>query len=126
LTTAVPRLLALALLLTFSFGISVGDEKARLTIINLTDHYLHAIVDGHPHLYISPGSSATHEADGASEFFVNVFYAPGQNMSGSREETVFVAPYNPGGWGCNSNLQCTNTAPMGGHRSWEVAPDSLQ
>ena len=116
-------------LLALSVGISVGDEKARLSVLNSTGHYLHVIVDESSYLYLAPSSAATHEADGYSVFLVKVFYAPGQGVSGEAERTFRVAPYEPPGTGCRysgrDGFTCAQEPSTGGAQLWEVTPDTL-
>jgi hypothetical protein len=121
------RLAAGALLLALAVDVTRGDAVASLTVINQTDHYVHAILDGKPFLYVPPGAGATLEKEGRSTVVARVFYAPAQGISGSTERTFVIAPFEPGSTGCDwVGGSCETTSPTGGPVSWTVTTDSLR
>jgi hypothetical protein len=122
----VRRSAASALLLALFVGVGTGSDVGRLTVVNDTEHYVHAIVDGSPFLYVPPGGGAIFEKEGYTRVVAKVFYSPGQGISGSAERTFTVAPYDPGSSGCAwTTLECTSTPSSGGPLLWEVTADTL-
>lgn len=63
------------------YVVSVGDGNVTVTIHNGTRHYLHVLINNQPYLYVAPGGSALTET-GLTTVFVEVFYSPGQGISG--------------------------------------------
>ena len=54
-----PYFLVIFLILLCPFTFTFGDDNAVLTIMNLTSHYLHIIINGDSYLYVFPGASVT-------------------------------------------------------------------
>ncbi len=117
--------------------ISFGGDTVELTVKNSTPRFLHAIIDGEPYLYIRPGLGVIHEAEGYVTLHVQVFYAPGQGISGSVERDITLSPYKPESTGCSDKsssgggCECTTNPATGGPETWEITPgvftsDTLQ
>ena len=109
--------------------ISVGDDaKSNLTVVNKTEHYLHVVVDGAPYLYVSPDKSIRHTTKAKPTMFVEVFYSPGQGMSGSARDTIDVY-YRSASTDCvcndNQSDECVYNPAEGGSARWEVTPQDL-
>jgi hypothetical protein len=111
--------------------ISFGGDTVTLTVKNSTPDFLHAIIDGEPYLYIKPGLGVVHEAEGYVTLHVQVFYAPGQGISGSVERDMTLSPYKPESTGCSDNssggggCECTTNPATGGARTWEITPEAF-
>ena len=123
------RLFLLALMLTLPVRIS-SDTPGALTLINGTEYFVHAIVDGHPHLYLAPGSGTTVDCDGVYAS-VTVFYAPAQGVDGTVTTSVQVRRYTKTGVSCgldsDSNFSCddrVSDVPLA--VTWEVTDDDLE
>jgi len=119
------------------YVISVEDTDVTVTIHNRTRHYLHVLINNQPYLYVAPGGSALTET-GLSTVFVEVFYSPGQGVSGGATKeltSVTTTTYsskrshdcsNSGSNDC-SDYSTTSVAtgytrsPM----SWDVSPQEL-
>lgn len=116
--------------LILPLAVSLGGDKAKLTVTNGTDHYLHVIADGESSLYVSPGRGTTFQSDGPTDFVVNVFYSPGQGISGHATRTIRVVPFQPASSGCglsgSRGFHCSTEPASGGSVVWEITPDSLQ
>jgi hypothetical protein len=117
--------------LILQLAVSLGVDKAKLTVTNGTDHYLHVIVDGESSLYVSPGRGTTFQSDGPTDFVVNVFYSPGQGISGQATRTIRVLPFQAHSSGCglssgSRGFHCSTEPASGGSVVWEITPDSLQ
>ena len=124
-----PYFLVIFLILLCPFTFTFGDDNAVLTIMNLTSHYLHIIVNGDPYLYVFPGTSVTAESEGPTDFIVKAFYAPAQGIKGSAMRTIRVAPYRPSSTGCDysstGGCECSTNPATGGAALWEITPDTL-
>jgi len=109
--------------------ISVGDDaKSSLTVVNKTEHYLHVVVDEAPYLYVSPNKSITHTTEAKPTMVVDVFYSPGQEISGSARDTIDVY-YRSASSDCICNEgqqdECVYNPAIGGSERWEVTPEVL-
>ena len=116
------------LLFLIAISISYGDEEARLTVVNKTEHYLNVIIDGSPFLYVSPERGVTHKSSAKPTFSVTVFFSPGQGVSGKIDTTLSV-PYTSGDFGCSygnqSGCDCSTTPADAGAAMWEVTDSML-
>lgn len=122
-------LLLLFLLFLNIVVVSLGnDAKSTLTVVNKTNHYLHVIVDNEPYLYVSPEKSITHTTEAKPTLMVNVFYSPGQGITGSAVDTIEVY-YREASTSCSCNEEgtdeCVYNPAAGGSARWEVTPEDL-
>jgi hypothetical protein len=90
---------------TSTYVVSYEDDDVSVTVTNLTGHYLHILIDTRTFLYVGPGGRAQIETP-AYTAFVEVFYSPGQGISGraTRELTSVTNTTYSGG----SNRSCSN------------------
>lgn len=117
------------LILMLPLTITYGDEEASLTVVNKTEHYLHIIIEGQPHLYVSPERGVTYATDPTPNFIVDVFYSPGQGVSGRINRTIEM-PYSSARSGCDYDrstgcYDCSTSPATAGSVLWEVTADSL-
>ena len=112
----------IAILLPYT--VSLGDEEASMTVVNGTTHYIHVIMNNKPFLYIAPNRSARHVTDGPTNVIVEVFYSPGQGISGRATDT-FLIGHSTKESTCTGSSTCA-TRVREGPVSWEITPDMLQ
>ena len=112
----------IALLLPYT--VSFGDEDASMTVVNGTTHYIHVIMNNKPFLYIAPNRSAQLVTEGPASVFVEVFYSPGQGISG-RATSTFQVGRSAIESTCKGNTCETIRVPEG-PVNWEITPDILQ
>jgi len=123
------------------YVVSIENSEVTVTIHNRTRHYLHVLINNQPYLYVAPGGSALTET-GLTTVFVEVFYSPGQGISGgatkeltsvttttyssNRSRDCSTSGSNSGSNDC-SDYSSTSVAtgytrsPM----SWDVSPQEL-
>ena len=123
------RLFLLVLILVLPVRIS-SDTPGALTLINGTEYFVHAIVDGQPHLYLAPGSGTTIGCDGVYAS-VTIFYAPAQGVDGEVTASVQVRRYTKTGVSCGldseNDFACEDRVtdvPL--NITWEVTEDDLE
>ncbi len=123
------------------YVVSVEDGTVTVTIHNRTRHYLHVLINNQPYMYVAPGGSALTET-GLTTVFVEVFYSPGQGISGgatreltsvttttyssNRSRDCSTSSSNSGSNDCsdsmvNSSVSGYTRSPM----SWDVSPSEL-
>lgn len=106
------------------YTVSFGNEDASMTVVNGTTHYIHAIMNNKPFLYIAPNRSAKLVTEGPASVVVEVFYSPGQGISGRATDSFLIGRSTKEST-CNSNTCETINVPEG-PVSWEITPDILQ
>jgi hypothetical protein len=70
-----------------SYVVSYEEDGVTITISNLTRYYLHVMIDNSSHLYVAPGGVVQTETQ-LSSAFVEVFYSPGQGVSGRAQKEL--------------------------------------
>jgi hypothetical protein len=111
------------LIILLPYTVSFGDEDASMTVVNETTHYIHVIMNN-AFLYIAPNRSARFVTDGPASVLVEVFYSPGQGISGRAADSFLIGRSTREST-CRSNSCETVNVPEG-PVSWEVTPDMLQ
>jgi hypothetical protein len=107
-------------------SVSLGSDKASLTVFNRTNLFLHVVIQGRSFLYIAPGGSAQYETDGPASITVKAFYAPGQGVNGSANRSFRIYPWKPESTGCSWETgSCVTSPASGGPQMWEVTADTL-
>lgn len=113
--------------------ISSGADTVSLTVKNKTEHFLHVIIGSKSFLFIGPDKSAIYKTEGSADLHVQVFYSPGQGVSGSRTRDISIAPYQSQSTGCSDDqssngggCECSTNPASGGPATWEITADSLQ
>lgn len=119
---------AVLFIVLLPLAVSYSDNKSYLSVSNKTGYYLHVIVDGSPYLYVAPDREVVHESDPKQEFFVRVFYSPGQEARESITRTIYV-PFYSTSTSCSSNSSggwsCSETPERGGSVLWEINADTM-
>jgi len=119
-----------------SYVVSYEDDEVTVTITNRTSRYLHVLINNAAFLYVAPGGHALTETP-FSTAYVEVFYSPGQGVSGRgfRELTSVTHYTSSGGRTCSSSnndggcqyedaisAESSHTrSPM----SWSVTPSDI-
>jgi hypothetical protein len=115
--------------------ISSGDDSVSLTVKNSTSHFLHAIIEGKSFLFISPSKSVVYTREGSATLQVQIFYSPGQGVTGNWTGDINVSPYQTQTTGCesdqssNGGCECSTNPATGGDTIREFihpANDTLQ
>jgi hypothetical protein len=122
------------LLLLLPYTVSFGDAGSSFTLVNSTPHYLHAVINGKPYLYIAPHGWAVYDLGPYAGVTVDVTYSPGQNMKGwiSKSFNVEINTIADRSSTCsNSNGQrtCSSTTEASTSVSpitWTVQPSDFQ
>jgi len=128
-------LLGILLLLNI-VNVVLSDDRSRLTIVNKTSSYLHILIDEKLYPYVPPNKNVNYQTEPKPEFYVQIFYSPGQRKTTLTIDSLFVVSYTPGsttayGDECscedyNSDYSCSRTdrvvenPPEGGSARWEV------
>ena len=114
--------------LVFPWTISFGDEEVSFTVVNETRYYLHVIMNDAPYLYIPAKSSVVYRSDGPTHVMIQVFYSPGQGVSGSATKSVNLSVVGRGS-SCHEDSKggchCASEPVYGESLVWHVLPDSL-
>jgi len=136
--TAIQHIIRVIVIVCFAstYVVSYENDNVTVTVTNRTSRYLHVLIDNSSFLYVAPGGHAQTETP-RSTAFVEVFYSPGQGISGrgSRELTSETHYTSSGGYSCSSSnndsgckyddttsSESTHTrTPM----SWSVTPADL-
>ena len=126
------------LLLLLPYTVSFGDGGLSFTLMNSTSHYLHAMINGKPYLYIAPQCMVAVELSTYSGVVAEVAYSPGQGIKGKTSKTFEAVIHTTenanesgtcssgsGGNTCSSNSateSTTSVSPI----TWTVEPSDLQ
>jgi hypothetical protein len=133
--TTVVALIIIGILL-LPYTISFGDQLSTLTVVNGTAHYIHAIIDSQPFLYIAPNESVKFETESTGNIRVNVqvFYSPGQDISGEATNSFTLGGSRiddsgggcgTGGFGSGGGCGPITSRPPVLRASWRVTPEML-
>ena len=122
-------LLLLLLLLVNIVTVADGADESRLTVANLTEHYVHIFIEGETYLYVAPQRSVAYTTSAKPTMLVEIVYAPGQGVRGSAVDTVAV-PYRSSQSGCSCEEgdswgDCIYEPPSGGTARIEVRPEDM-
>jgi hypothetical protein len=115
-------------ILLFPYTISFGDVLSTLTVVNGTAHYIHAMINSQPFLYIAPNESVKFETESRGNIGVNVqvFYSPGQDISGDATNSFTLGGSRIDESGCGGDSGCGPISPPPVlHESWKVTPEDL-
>ena len=117
------------LLLVNIVTIEAGSGESKVTVANMTDHYLHIVIEGNSFLYVAPRRSVTYVTGATPEVYIEVFYAPGQQIQGSLTGVVEV-PYVSASRGCTCRDSqygdCMYEPAVGGSIRIEIDPAMLE
>jgi hypothetical protein len=112
--------------MTFSINFSWSDEDAVMTVINQTDYYLHVIIGEESFLYVSPNRAVAYTpSESYATIVVEIFYSPGQDISGNASKTFVLEPSEFAGCTCNSSGGCDEIVTPPSNEVWEVIPEDL-
>jgi hypothetical protein len=124
--------LAVLLIVLWPYAASFGDQGAVFTLANRTKHFLHAMINNNPYVYIAPGRVVTYQSGALSSVVVEVTYSPGQSITGKASKTLVPVRQETatGSNNCNNtNSNCHSTtgysssvSPM----SWDITPADLE
>ena len=114
--------------LVFPWTISVGSEEVSFSVVNETRYYLHVIMNDIPYLYVPAKGSVMYRSDGPTHVMIQVFYSPGQGVSGSATKSVNLSVVGRGS-SCHEDSKggchCASEPVYGESLVWHVLPDSL-
>jgi hypothetical protein len=112
------------------YVVSFASDQVGTTVLNHTPRYLHVVINNKPFLYVAPGSSV--ETESGLTAFVEVFYSPGQGISGraQKELTSTVTEEHSGSADCSNNRSngCddeTSSSRSASPLLWDVTPSDL-
>ncbi len=115
-------------ILMIPWTVSIGDEDVSLSVVNDTRYYLHVIMNDEPYLYVPSNGSAMYKSEGPTHVQVQVFYSPGQGVSGSATRSIRLSVegsgttcYEDSRGGCH----CASEPVYGQSIVWHVRPDTL-
>ena len=83
------------LLLCAGFAIAIGEDTARLTVTNRTDHVVTIVVADKTYPAVSAGAAITYTAGDSATVAVDVSYAPGQGIEGSARRRFHLEHAHP-------------------------------
>ena len=69
-----------------SYVITFASDQVDVTVLNHTQQYLHVVINNEPFLYVAPGGVV--QTQSGLTAFVEVFYSPGQSISGSGQKEL--------------------------------------
>ena len=124
------------LIILVPYTVSLGDQLSSLTVLNQTSGYIHAIIESQPFLYIAPNESVKFETESRRDIRVNVqvFYSPGQDISGQATNSFTLGGSRIDESGCGggsgsgySGGGCgpITSPPPVLHTSWKISPEVL-
>ena len=114
------------LVLFIPYSMTLGDQDVSLTVQNATPYYLHVIMNGDAFLYIGPRRTASLSLSTDNEItvFAQAFYAPGQGIEGSAQNSFVIGGTVVKG-DCSSGTQTCATEPAHSSTSWIITPNLL-
>ncbi len=127
--------LIIFIVLICPLAISSSDDTVSLTVMNKTAYFLHVLMGDKSFLFIGPDKSAIYKTKGSASLHVQVFYSPGQGVSGYRTRDINISPYRAESTGCSNDqssqssngggCECSTNPASGGPRTWVITDDSL-
>ncbi len=124
------------LVILWPYTISIGQSGGNFTLVNRTNYFIHANVNGKWYLYITPGGSIRPDGETYYNVVVQVVYAPGQEVFGSATKTLeaTVTTSSTASSDCSSsshsNNDCHTNETSSGSTSvssivWNVVPSDF-
>lgn len=112
-------------LLCAAFTIAIGDETARLTVMNRTPNVLTIVIADRTWKSVPAGAGVTYSSTGSDTLAVTASYAPGQDVTGSVQRSFFFVSTHPQGSytyiACGVNAPIVTPIPI----QWNVTADTL-
>jgi hypothetical protein len=114
------------LLLCAAFAVAIGDETAKLTVMNRTPNVLTIVIADRTWKSVAAGSGVTYAASDSASVQVRVAYAPGQGVEGSAQRS-FVLVHHSVSQGSYTYIACGVNAPITTPNpiQWDVTADTL-
>ncbi len=91
-----------------SYVVSYADDNVTVTITNETQYYVHILINNATYLYVAPGGYASTETP-LSTAYVEVFYSPGQGVSGRAVKQLESTVTNTTDYSNSSSSTCNST-----------------
>ena len=106
----------------------LGDSNSTVTVVNKTEYFINAVIDGKSYPDIGPDLGAVHTMRAKPSVLVVAAYSPGQEVEGLAERTLTL-PYSGGNEICKCDDEgdphCVTNPIEGGSARWDVTPYDL-
>lgn len=114
------------------YTVSYGEMEGNFTLVNVTQHYLHVLINNKSYSYIAPGRTIVHEVSASTQINVEVSYSPGQGIRGnvSRSFQILLQTTSGQSTDCSSSRStqsrsCNSSINSGSvvlPARWDVTP----